>query len=62
MSMEVFQVIYGSFVAKIEQLETMGINIREVFVTDMKILKIKNNFFNVKNHAIQIFSVRLQIS
>lgn len=37
MSMEVFQVTYGSSVAKIQQLETMGTNIREVFVTDMEI-------------------------
>lgn len=31
MRMEVLQVIYSSFVAKTQQLETMGTNIREVF-------------------------------
>lgn len=62
-SMKVFQVICGSYVDKIQQLEAMRTSIREMFKSHIyEDIKIKINFFKLNNHAVQHFVVRLWVS
>lgn len=55
--MKFFQVICGSYVDKIQQLEAMRTSIREMFKSHIyEDIKIKINFFKLNNHAVQHFN------